>query len=161
MAVIIAVLICLVLLFGMVVSRGAPYVPTLRLQTETALDMLDLKAGQTLIELGSGDGRVLLAAAKKGINVVRYELNPVLVFISWFVTWRYRRNVRIIWGDFWQAEWPNADAIYTFLLEKYMKKLDKKIVQEYGRNVKLVSFAFKIPNRKVISEKSGLFLYNY
>lgn len=161
MTVLIAILAGLILLFGLVVLRGAPYVPTLKNQTEAALSLLDLKPGQTLLELGSGDGRVVRAAAQKGLKVVGYELNPILVLISLLVTWRYRKNVRIIWGDYWQSNWPKANGIYTFLLEKYMKELDKKIVQEYGKNVKLVSFAFKVPSKTVITEKNGLFLYKY
>jgi ribosomal protein L11 methylase PrmA len=69
----------LVILFGFVVAFGAPYLPTLRPQITMALDMLDLKKGQTLLELGSGDGRVMMAAAERGWNVIGYELNPLLV----------------------------------------------------------------------------------
>ena len=161
MTVLIVILTGIVLIFGFVVIRGAPYVPTLTRQADAALSLLDLKSGQTLLEVGSGDCRVLRAAAKKGLKVVGYELNPILVLISIIVTWKYRKRVTIIWGDYWNAKWPKTDGVYTFLLDKYMKKLDKKIVQEYGKNVKLVSFAFKIPGRKVASEKNGLFLYNY
>jgi len=44
--------------------------------------MLNLKSGQTLIELGSGDGRVLKEAAAKGVRAIGYEINPVLVIYS-------------------------------------------------------------------------------
>lgn len=156
-------IIALILLacFGGVLLFGAPYLPTLRPQIKTALEMADLKPGQTLIELGSGDGRVLIAAARQGLNVVGYELNPLLVMISWLRTRRYRRHVRIIWGDFWQKDWPEAEAVFTFLLPRYMSKLDKKVIQFYNRPVKLVSFAFKIPGKTLARQKDGVFLYLY
>lgn len=149
-------------MFGFVIVYGAPYLPTLRPQINTALDMLDLKPGQTLLELGCGDGRVLAAAARRGINVVGFELNPLLVIIAKAYTWRYRKQVTIIWGDYWKQDWPPAQGIFVFLLDKYMEKLDKIIIQKYdSKKIKLVSFAFKIPGRKISKESSGLFLYTY
>src|SRR5688572_23097228 len=115
------------MLFGMVVLVGPPYLPTLRKQLNSALDLLDLQPGQTLLELGSGDGRVLRAAAKRGLRVVGVELNPVLVLVSYLITWKYRGRVRIVWASYWGPKWPEADAIFTFMLPKYMGKLDERI----------------------------------
>lgn len=156
--------IILAVCFGLVLLRGAPYLPTLTPQVGTALDLVDLKPGQTLLELGCGDGKILIAAAKRGINVVGYELNPVMAFIAWARTLRYRDRVRVVWGDFWVVDWPAADGIFVFLLDRYMEKLNTKIVQSYGKSgktIKLVSFAFHIPSRKPAAEKQGLFLYEY
>lgn len=152
--------VLLVLLFGFVVFLGAPYLPTRRPQSEAALDLLDLKKGQLLLELGCGDGRVLRAAARRGLRSVGYELNPLLVLIAWLTTLKYRRLVSVRWGNYWTASWPNADGIYVFLLDKYMARLDSKIKQQ-GRPVKLASFAFKVPGKKPARQKAGIFLYHY
>lgn len=151
----------LILLFGFVVLFGAPYLPTLSRQQTAAFEMLDLKPGQTLIELGSGDGRVLRGAAQRGLGAIGYELNPVLVIISRLVTWKYRKQVRIVWGDFWREDWPAADAIFTFLLDRYMPELDKKITQYKHKPVKLLSYAFKVPKKKIVQHRQGLYLYEY
>lgn len=154
--------VSLILCFAGVLLFGAPYLPTLGNQQKDALAMLNLKPGQTIIELGSGDGRMLRAAAAQGIKAVGYELNPLLVVVSRAVTWRYRELVHVHWGNFWTQSWPNADAIYVFLLDKYMEKLDKKITQQYnGKNIKVVSYAFKIPNKPVVKTKDALYLYEY
>lgn len=120
-----------VLFFGLVVFFGAPYLPTKKKTIEDAFKLADLQPGQTLLELGSGDGRVLLAAAKRGVYAIGYELNPILVVWSWLITLRYRRLVKVRWGNYWLANWPETDVVYVFLLQKYMKKLDNKIVQTY------------------------------
>jgi SAM-dependent methyltransferase len=147
--------------FSLVLLRGAPYLPTLQPQVETALDMLDLKKGDTLLELGCGDGRVLVAAAKRGWKVVGYELNPLLAGLAWLRTRRYGRTVMVVWGDYWQASWPEAQGIFAFLLPRYMKKLDKKIIQQINQPVKLVSFAFRIPDKSATRQHRGIFLYHY
>lgn len=152
----------LILLFGFVVFFGAPYVPTLGKQKLAALDLLELEPGETLLEIGSGDGTMLKAAAERGYKVIGYELNPVLVVVSYIRTYKLRKNVKINWGNFWWHTWPRTDGIYTFLLGKYMKKLDKKIIQNYpGKKVKLASFAFKIPDKEIAKEKDGVYLYEY
>lgn len=160
--IIIATIFITVMLFGFVVLFGAPYLPTLRKQTEIALDLLEVKEGMRILELGSGDGSVALAAAKRGAFVTGYELNPILVLISRLRCLKYRKQVSIQWGNFWHKNWPPTDGIFVFLLDKYMERLDKKIAQEYnGANVNLVSFAFKVPNKKVAKQKGGIFLYRY
>jgi SAM-dependent methyltransferase len=155
--IIIAAAVC----FGAVVLVGAPYLPTLRPQIGAALELAGLQPGDRLLELGCGDGRVVLAAARHGLQVTGYELNPLLAAVAWLRTRRYRRQVRIIWGDFWRAGWPPSEAIFVFLLTRYMEKLDKKIVQYKHKPVKLVSFAFEIPGRKPDRRKDGVFLYLY
>lgn len=147
--------------FAGVLLFGAPYLPTTKRQIEAALRLADLKPGETMLELGCGDGRVVLAAAKRGIKVVGYELNPLLAAIARVRTLKYRGQVKIIWGDFWRKDWPEHQAIFIFLLPKYMSKLDKKIMQSKHKPVKLVSFAFKIPDRKFNAELDGVFLYTY
>jgi SAM-dependent methyltransferase len=156
-----AVVVILVVCFGFVLLYGAPYLPTLDKQVVTALDMVDLRTGQTLLELGCGDGKVLLAAAARGWQVVGYELNPLLALIAWLRTRRYRKQVRVVCGNFWNRPWPPAHGIFVFLLDKFMPRLDTKIVQSDTKPIKLVSFAFQIPSRNPTAVKDGIYLYEY
>lgn len=157
----VALLIGLILVFGLVVLVGPPYVPTLQKQKLAALDLLDLTPGQTLLEVGSGDGRVMREAAKRGLKVVGIELNPVLVLVSRLVTWRYRKQVRVVWGNVWQVEWPSADGVFTFLLPRLMGRLDQRIAAWHTKPLQLASFAFQIPGKKPTRQKQGVFLYKY
>ena len=155
------ILLAMSVLIGFVVFFGPPYVPTLRRNMDAALDLLELKPGQTMLDLGSGDGRVLVAAAKRGVNVVGIELSPVLVIISWLRTRRYRKQVRIIWGNYFQVKWPPAGAIFTFMIPRQMSRLDKAIERWRKGPVRLASFAFAIPGKKPSYTRNGVFLYHY
>ncbi len=153
--------IALVLTSGAVLLFGAPYMPTLKKQQEIALDLLDLKQGQVVYDLGCGDGRFLTAAARRGLKAVGYELNPFIALIAWTSTRRYRRQVKVKWGNFWKANIGEADGIFVFLLDRFMPQLDKKVKAEAKAGIKLVSHAFKIPGKKANLKKSALFLYKY
>lgn len=158
---IVSIIVIVFLVFGFVVFFGAPYLPTLKNSGKAALDLLALKPGQTLLELGSGDGRFMREAAKRGLKVVGYEINPILYLVSRTTTWKYRSQVKIVWGNFWKAEWPDHDGIYVFLIDKYMEKLDKKIKTKSKKGVKLASNSFKIPGKKPALETYGVYLYIY
>jgi SAM-dependent methyltransferase len=160
---IVAGLVALALLgcFSFVLLYGAPYLPTLDKQVTAALDMADLKPGQTLLELGCGDGKVLVAAAERGCYAVGYELNPILALVAWVRTRRYKGKVKVYCRNFWNVDWPPAEVIFVFLLDRFMLKLDKKIIQLEQRNVKLVSFAFQVPGRSPMAERGGVYMYQY
>jgi hypothetical protein len=161
MVIILVIVFALLACFVGVLLVGAPYLPTLKPQVNEVFKLSNLKAGDSLIELGCGDGRVLVAAAKRGIRTTGYELNPILAFIAWIRTRRYNKLVNIVVGNFWTKEWPRTDVIFVFLLDKYMEKLDKKCVQYPHKPIQLVSFAFKVPGKRPAKEKNGLFLYKY
>lgn len=151
---VLAVVVC----FSAVLFFGAPYLPTLKGQTKAAFGLLDLKPGQRLLELGSGDGRVLVAAARAGYVAVGIELNPILFVYSWLRLLPYGKRATVKWGNFWNMKWPPADAVFVFLLNPYMKQLDKRM-QKYKKP--LASVAFEIPGKKHSAERSGVFLYKY
>jgi len=155
------ILAIFVLSFGGVVFFGAPYLPTLDNQQKAAFNLLKLKKGQTMLELGVGDGKVAVYAAKQGIKVIGYELNPLLYLLSKIRTLRYGKQVHIIWGNFWSAKWPEADAAYTFLLPKYMPKLHAKCLKYSCKPLRLVSVAFEIEGLTAIKSQKSVFLYEY
>lgn len=145
--------------FAGVLWFGAPYLPTLAPQIAAAFELLHLQKGSTLLELGCGDGKVLIAAAEHGYCVIGIELNPILAFIAWVRTRRYGKQVRVIWGNFWKVSWPhNVDGVYVFLLDAFMTRLDERMVH-YKKP--LASVAFRIPGRHPASQKDGVFLYRY
>ncbi|HUY53231.1 MAG TPA: hypothetical protein VMV24_01495 [Candidatus Dormibacteraeota bacterium] len=114
MTYLIYIVLALILIFGFVILFGAPFLPTLIKQIDPIFELLDLQEGQTLIELGSGDGRILYEAGKRGLNAIGFELNPILVVYSMVKTWRYRKKVKIIWGNYWKEKWPETDGIFVF-----------------------------------------------
>ena len=157
-----AILLILLICFSIVIFFGAPYLPTLKKEKLAAIELLDLKKGELMLELGSGDGRMLKEMAKKEVYCIGYELNPLLVLISRLICWPQRQFVTIKWTNFWVEELPDASGIYVFLLDRYMEKLNAKIINRKNKvPLKLVSYAFKVPKKKYLKKNGALYLYQY
>jgi len=154
-------LLFLLACFSFVLLFGAPYLPTLTKHMHMAMDMIDLQPGQTLLELGCGDGKVLVAAAQRGLQVIGYELNPLLVLVCLWRTRHYRKLVRVRWRNFWSVDLPPTDGIFVFVLQRQMPKLHTKIMQEAKKPLKLVSFAFTMSNQQPVRSVKGVYLYEY
>jgi len=140
---------------------GAPYVPILDRDRRKALDLAGLKPGQTLIDLGSGDGRLLRAAAARGIRGIGYEVNPWLVFISRLVGWRYRQLITIHTADFWHTKLPAADAVYFFLLDRYTTRLAAKFEAEITRPTKVIAYIFELPGHTPVQRTRNTYVYEF
>lgn len=147
--------------FGLSAVAGAPYLPLLRRSQKQVLDLAELKAGETLLDLGSGDGAVLRAAARRGARAVGYEINPWLFLYSKVACWPWRRQIEIKYGNYWQARWPEADVIYVFLIEHYMAKLERQLEERLKTPTRVVSYVFKLPKRKPNATLPDAYLYLY
>jgi SAM-dependent methyltransferase len=88
---------------------------------ERALDIAGVRKGDHLLDLGSGDGRVLEAAARRGATATGYEANP-----AWLEKSRARlagvEGVRVVEADFNEAP-LDADVIFAFLSPSTMFRL--------------------------------------
>jgi len=153
--------LALILAYGFVLLYGAPYFPSLKPHMKAALKLLDMKPGQVVYDLGCGDGRFLKAAARQGINGVGYELNPFVFAYAWLTTLKYGGRVKIRYGNFWKADISKADAVFVFLLDKYMTKLDAKLKKEGKKGLILASHTFQIPGKTAAAKKYGIYLYKY
>ncbi|OCT57205.1 hypothetical protein XELAEV_18003849mg [Xenopus laevis] len=81
-----------------------PYVPATTTQVKNVLKMLRSRTG-IVVDIGSGDGRIVIAAAKEGFQAVGYELNPWLVWYSRFRAWRegVHHHTRFYVSDLWKV----------------------------------------------------------
>lgn len=124
----------LIVLFGFIVFRGAPYVPSQKRYVRQAFDELyPLGVKDVLVDVGSGDGIVLRLAAERGAQAIGYELNPLLVIISrWLSRYDDRISVRLV--DFWLTPLPETTTVvYAFTATPYIKKMINKMQNEANR----------------------------
>ena len=155
----------IVILFGFVVFRGAPYVPSKKGDIKRAFDELyPIGKHDLVVDIGSGDGVVLRQAAIRGASAVGYELNPLLVLISrWFS--RNQPNVKIHLADFWSAKLPNATTVvYTFGESRDITKMANKVAREskrLGKPLMFISYAFEVPHQTPVKKIGAHYLYRF
>lgn len=143
------VLGALVVVFGVVVFRGAPYVPSQKRYINQAFkDLYQLSPNDLLIDIGSGDGIVLRQAAKFGARAVGYEINPLLVVISRFIS-RDEPLISTKLADYWHSSFPDeTTVVYVFAVTRDTKRVVKKIQNEVNRvnhKINVISYGNKLP----------------
>ncbi|HUD11797.1 MAG TPA: methyltransferase domain-containing protein [Candidatus Saccharimonadia bacterium] len=159
--VLLAVAVLVTFAFALAGIMGAPYVPILKKQSDGVFELAHLQSGQTFIDLGCGDGRLLRSAASKGIKCIGYEINPFMVLTSRIVCWRYRKLVTVHWANLWQVTLPRADVIYVFLMPKHMPHLHALLETQITRPTTVISYAFEIPGRPAKQRTTNTFVYDY
>ena len=149
-------------IFCLVVLRGAPYVPSKRKLLDRAFTKLyPLSDKDTLVDIGSGDGVVLRAAAHRGAKAIGYEINPILVVISRFISRSPLISVRLM--DFWYADLPTeTTVIYTFGEARDIKKMFEKARSTaiaHQKTIYFISFGFDVPGEKPHRYDGSFYLY--
>ena len=134
---------------GFVAFTGAPYVPSKKRDIERAFtELYALGSQDVLVDIGSGDGIVLRLASSKGAHAIGYELHPLLVWISKFLS-RNDDNVMILLANFWNVDIPaNTTVVYTFGDARDIKKMYDKVASEATRinhALKFISYGFEVP----------------
>lgn len=129
---------------------SAPYVGTEPDIVKRMLNIADLKKGETLYDLGSGDGRMVVAAALRGAKTVGIEIDPLKVIYSRFFikALRLNKSAKIIRGNFFEKDLSEADVVTLFLLHDTNQKLKNKFKKELKKGSRVVSYSFILENWK-------------
>ncbi|XP_055411172.1 ATP synthase subunit C lysine N-methyltransferase isoform X7 [Bubalus kerabau] len=92
-----------------------PFVPATTKQIENVVKMLQCRRG-SLVDIGSGDGRIVIAAAKEGFTAVGYELNPWLVWYSRYRAWQegVQGSARFYISDLWKVTFSQYSNVVIF-----------------------------------------------
>lgn len=163
MSLLIGIIVFIVLLFGFVVFFGAPYVPSKPREVGRAFDNLyRLGPDDLLLDLGSGDGLVLRAAAKRGARAVGFELNPVLVGLARLMSHGNPR-VRSYVANLFTRPFPEATTVvYVFGDQRDIAKILRRIETEttrLGRPLAVMSYGFELPGHHATGSSGAHFLY--
>ncbi len=142
---------------------GAPYEGTKKKTLEKMIEFTKPKKGDRIAELGSGDGRIVVALAKKcsQAEVHGFEINPFLVWISRRkIKKQGLKNAKIYWKNFWNIDLGEYNKIVLFQFKTIMHKLSKKFSKELKSGTRIISHFWKIPGWKLKKKSGKVYLYN-
>jgi SAM-dependent methyltransferase len=111
-------------------GKDVIWVPTPQALVEKMLDMAKVTAKDYVIDLGSGDGRTVITAAKRGATAVGIEYNPDMVELSKRAAARegVSDKASFMKADLFESDFSKADVITMFLLSSINLKLRPKIL---------------------------------
>lgn len=162
------VLIILIILVISIIwtnSRGAPWVPTPMSMVQEMLTMAKVGPDDLVYDLGCGDGRIIVAAARRyGARAIGIELDPLrFLWCQILITiLGLRDRVRIVYGDFFRQDLSPASVVICYLLTVTNKRLEGKLKSELTPDTRIVSNYFIFPGLQLVSEdkEEKLYLYN-
>ena len=141
-----------------------PWVPTHEARIRRALQLADLQPGETLYDLGSGDGRVLLLAAREfGAQAIGVEIGPMQCLVSWARAWLSGSwgRVRTRCGNFYKADFRDADVVFVYLTSGQTTRLCPLLEAQLRPGTRVVSIAADIPNWQPVFIDRALLIFVY
>lgn len=142
------------------------YVPTPQPVVDAMLELAEVKKGDVLYDLGSGDGRIPITAAQKyGVRATGIDINPVRIReananaeqagVTELVTFKQE--------DLFETDFSDADVVTLYLLDSLNEKLRPRLLAELKPGTRIVSHAFRMgdwePERTVQVDNSTIYLW--
>jgi cyclopropane fatty-acyl-phospholipid synthase-like methyltransferase len=143
---------------------GAPWVPTSYKTIRKMLKMAKVKPGEMVYDLGCGDGRIVIEAARSfGAKSVGIEIDPIrflwtkgrILFLG------LSGKVRVLLGNFFKINISDADVVTIYLLQETNVKLIDKFMAELRPGTRIVSNTFTLPGFKLIDFDKELKVFVY
>lgn len=158
-------LLLVALSFGLVALIGAPYVPSHRSAVRRAFrELYSLSPDDTVVDIGSGDGRVLQIVSSFGAKAVGYEVHPILWVVSklWLLA---DRRVCVLLRNAWQVRFPDeVTVVYIFSVTRDEHRLIRLIEREVARlhrPLVLICYGSPLKSRRVKKTIGGHHRYDF
>ena len=132
-------------------NKLSPYVASPARAVDLMLEMAKIKPGETVYDLGSGDGRIVIAAAGKyKAKAMGIEISPKLVASANAEIERAKLSdqARVVQGDVFQADLTGADVVTIYLDTESNAKLKPRLEKFLKHGARVVSYDYPIPGWK-------------
>lgn len=145
---------------------AAPFVSTPKNYIRKALEICQLREGEKIYDLGSGDGRVLIIAAKEfNAKAIGFELSYFLYLISKINIFLHglSKKAKVKWSNFYEEDLSRADVIFCWLTPKAFPKLVNKFNQELKIGTRVITYSsplgFWQPEREAEFQSEGIKIF--
>jgi len=143
---------------------GLPPVPTKPERIRKALKLVNLQPNEVLYDLGAGDGRVLLIAAREfRAKAVGIEVGPVQCALIWLraVASGFGNQIQIRWANFYQADLRDADVVFVYATSKEVVKLASHLEKQLKKGSRVISISADFPEWEpsAFDDRDLIFIY--
>lgn len=159
------ILVAIIITYFYSIFYDVPFVPTPKPIIRQILKMSELKPDEFFYDLGSGDARVLIMAAREfGAKCVGIELNLLRYALS---NWKIHRmgladQIKVIRRSFFESDLSQADVVFMYLLPSINEKLKPKLKNELKKGARVITFSYTINGWKInkLDNELKVYLYN-
>jgi hypothetical protein len=143
---------------------GAPWVVTPKNKVHRMLDLAELRHGEKLVDLGAGDGRIVIAAARDfQAEAVGVEIDPVRwLLANLFIRMRrFPLRPKMVWGDMTKFDLSDADVVAVYLTRQTNDNLRDLFEDQLKLGARVVSYAFPVKDwtPTIIDDTNLIFVY--
>lgn len=138
-----------------------PYFQTSRYRVDTMIELADIKPGEKAADLGSGDGRILIALAQAGATAHGYELDEKLNQLAQINITQTNicSNILIHQKDFWQEDLSDYSIITIYPMPDIMDQLEEKLFSELKTNSRILLNYYPFLHTKAKNIKDNIYQY--
>lgn len=138
-----------------------PFVATPDEKVETILKFADILPGQKSVDLGAGDGKIVIAMAKMGAFAFGYEIQNKYARRAKvnIATAHLTDKAFVSEDDFWQKDLGEFDIVTIYGMAIIMERVSEKLTKELKVGTKVISNGFPLPGWKEKSEKDHIYFY--
>ena len=140
---------------------GAIYVPSSDEKMKIMMKYAAINPGERVIDLGSGDGRLVIAAAQEDAYAVGVELHVHMIRVSRqkIAELNLEDHAEIKKENLWKTDVSDYDVIFVYGVTYMMNRLEKKLLAELKKGARVVSNNYQFPHWKPVKEKGNVRLY--
>ncbi|MBU0660712.1 hypothetical protein KKG22_00865 [Patescibacteria group bacterium] len=152
----------LFVVYGIYATKsGAPFWPTGRKKVKQMIQLAELTKDDVVMDLGSGDGRIVRAAAPYVTRAIGIEINPVLHYWALFLRLcsPYKKQMIFEQTNLWKTDLSEIDVLFLFFMPDKMEKLHQKIKKEMKPGSRIVSNIFQFPGWSIVKKHDMIYVY--
>lgn len=138
--------------------KGPPFVPSSDKTIQNAIQLAKLKPTDTVVDLGCGNAKFLIAASPYCQKAIGYELSFPTYLMAKFKTRKYS-NIKIHYKNFWKEDHSKSDVVFCFLLLRLMPKVYEEIWPQLKPGSRLISNTFSMKSLKPSQKIDSTILY--
>lgn len=166
----------IIILFAFPQFSPIPYFPSNKKDLKLIIKALKLRNGQTVIDLGAGDGLVIFAAAQEAFqkklntNFIAVDINPFLLLIMYVrrLFHQNKHHIRVMYGNIFNLDFKtltlsNLSTFYLYISPWYIEKTLTNIKKQF-KHFSLISYMYPIKSlikkeKKIKGFKHDIYLY--